>query len=715
MPRSHRLTRRDLLRAAALASGGLAIGFRLPSTVADKVSDEANDTFEPNAWIQIHSDGRILLVVARSEMGQGVTTALPMLLAEELDLGLEKVEVVNAPAAPEYTNRILGGQITGGSTSVREGWTRLREAGAAAREMLVQAAAEIWGVRPSACRTRNGRVIYDAGKQRLGYAELAEHAARLPVPETVILKDPDEWRLIGTEQPRLDTPDKVCGRARFGADVRLPGMRFASVERCPALDGRLLGYEAALARAVPGVEQVLALPSGPAVVARDTWSALRGRKKLIVDWDTAPEERLSTSAIRERLAAELSTSAPVAGAKGDARAALASASIRVSADYEVPFQAHACMEPMCCTAHVTAERCVIHVPTQAQSRVVETAMAITGLPAERISVHTTYLGGGFGRRGEQDFVADAVELSMRIEQPVQVVWTREDDIRHDFYRPMSANRIEAGIDSGGRIVSWIHRIAGPSILARVRPQSVRGGIDPTSVAGALDLPYAIPNRLVTYRQVDTGVPVGFWRSVGYSQNTYVTEAFVDELARASGHAPLELRLELLADKPRHRQVLELAARKSRWDRPLPDGMGRGIALAAAYGSIVAQVAEISIDRGQIKVHRVVCAVDCGRTINPNTIRAQMQSAIVFGLTAALKGEITIAGGRVEQGNFHDYPLLEAGEMPVIDVHIVASDEDPGGVGEPGTPPIAPALANAVFALTGRPVRSLPIRLPAAET
>jgi isoquinoline 1-oxidoreductase beta subunit len=458
------------------------------------------------------------------------------------------------------------------------------------------------------------------------------------------------------------------------------------------------------------VIDVLKVDSGIAVVARDTWSALRARRALKVDWDAVGNGRLDSAAIRLRFRKALDKRGAVANSEGDARAVLALAATQVEAEYEVPFQAHACMEPMSCTAHVTADRCEVYVPTQAQTRTLETTRRLTGLREGQIAVHTTYLGGGFGRRGEQDFVADAVSLSKRIGRPVQVVWTREDDIRHDFYRPMTLNRMRGGIDSNGNVVAWFHRIVGPSILARVRPAAIRDGIDPTSVEGAANLPYAIPHLRVEYRRADTPVPVGFWRSVGSSQNAYVTECFLDELARRAGRDPYELRRTLLAGKPRHLRVLELAAVRAGWGEPAPDGRARGIALAESFGSIVAQVAEISItDDGQVRVHRVICAIDCGQVVNPETVRAQMRSGIVFGLTATLKGAITLSRGRVEQGNFDDYPLLRASEAPEIDVHIVPSDEAPGGVGEPGTPPIAPAVANAVLAATGQSVRSLPIR------
>lgn len=708
------LTRRELLKVGALAGGGLVLGIALTgrgrAETADAPALSPETPFAPNAWIRIHGDGRIVLEVARSEMGQGVMTSLCMLIAEELEVPLGRVQTEFAPADPAYVNRLLGQQATGGSTSVREAWTNLREAGAVARDLLVRAAALTWRVPESECRARDARVAHADGKRSLSYGELAALAATLPVPDSAFLKEASEWRLIGTDQPRLDTPDKVAGRARFGIDVRLPGMVFASIERCPIFGGRVRRWDAAAAKASPGVIDVLKVDSGIAVVARDTWSALRARQALKVEWDPVGNGRVDSAAIRLRFRKALEKRGTVARSEGDAKAVLALAATQVEAEYEVPFQAHACMEPMNCTARVTADRCEVYVPTQAQTRTMETVRRLTGLREGQIAVHTTYLGGGFGRRGEQDFVEDAVSLAKRIGRPVQVVWTREDDIRHDFYRPMTLNRMRGGIDGHGNVVAWFHRIVGPSILARIRPAAIRDGIDPTSVEGAANLPYAIPNQRVEYRRADTPVPVGFWRSVGSSQNAYVAECFLDELARAAGRDPYELRRALLAGKPRHLKVLELAAVRGGWGEPAPEGRARGIALAESFGSIVAQVAEISIgDDRQVRVHRVTCAIDCGQVVNPETVRAQMRSGIVFGLTATLKGAITLSRGRVEQGNFDDYPILRANEMPAIEVHIVPSTEDPGGVGEPGTPPIAPAVANAVFAATGQTVRSLPIR------
>jgi isoquinoline 1-oxidoreductase subunit beta len=709
------LTRRRFLKIVALAGGGLILGFSLKAEKAEGVPspEDASDQspeFKPNAWIRIQGDGRIFLSLARSEMGQGVMTTLPTLLAEELEVGLDQIEIERAPVDPAYSNCLLGEQATGNSTSARDAWVGLREAGAVARELLIAAAASIWDVPDSECSARRGVVHHADGVRQLPYAALAAAAAGLPIPALVFLKDPQEWTLIGRRQDRLDTPGKVAGRAGYGLDVRLPGMLYASIRRCDVLGSRVQAWRGRATRALSGVVDVLPVRHGIAVVADSSWGALRGRDRLEVDCVPAVNRLADTRRLRARFRGALAGPAALAGIVGQPGAALAGAITRLDAIYETPFQAHACMEPMNCTADVGPDHCEIHVPTQAQGGVMAIARRLTGLPEERIRVHTTFLGGGFGRRFEQDFVADAIELSMRVGRPVQVLWTREDDLRHDFYHPMTLNRLRAGIDRSGRLVAWMHRIVSPSISSRMRPEAVRDGIDPVAVAGAVDLPYAIPNRRVEYRRADTAVPVGLWRGSGSTQNAYVTECFLDEVARTAGRSPLEMRRDLLVERPRHLRVLDLAAEQAGWGGALSDGRARGIAIAQCAGSIVAQVAEVSVLDGQLRVHRVVCALDCGRVINPDTVAAQMEGGIAFGLTAALKGAITFSDGRVEQGNFDDYPLLRFDEMPAIEVYLVESDADPAGVGEAGTPPIAPAVANAVFAATGRPVRTLPIRV-----
>jgi isoquinoline 1-oxidoreductase subunit beta len=711
MAQGPRMDRRTFLKVSAAAGGGLLIGMHLPAFVPDGLAETLpqQKTFEPNAWIRIDPDDSVTIMVASSEMGQGVMTSIPMLIAEELDADWSKVRAEFAPVGEAYVNPILGRQLTGGSTAVRGFWEKLREAGAAGREMLVQAAAATWGVDQGSCRAQAGEVVHEATGRRLRYGQLAGKAATVPVPQTVFLKEPSEFRIIGTSKARLDTPAKVDGSARFGQDVKLPGMLIASVLRCPVFGGKVRSVDGNASKKVTGVRDILNLGDRVAVVADGFWAAKQGRGALKVDWDEGPNATLSNDEIFRRFR-EAVDKGVVARREGDASKALRGAARTLEAAYQVPYLAHACMEPMNCTAHVRSDGADIWVPTQAQGPTQQVAAKLTGLPTERIRVHTTFLGGGFGRRGETDFVQDAVAIAKAVKVPVKVIWTREDDTRHDFYRPAAYSRFSAGLAEDGTLVAWVHRIASPSISARAAPGRIEGGIDRSSVEGAANIPYGIPNVEVTYAMVNPGVPVGYWRSVGSSQNAYVTECFLDEVASALGKDPYALRRQLLGSSPRHLGVLQLAAEKAGWGEPLPAGRHRGIALASSFGSYVAEVAEVSVADKEVRVHRVVCAIDCGRVVNPNTIEAQMQSGIVYGLTAALKGEITVKNGRVQQGNFDDYPMLRMPEMPAVEVHIAKSDEHPGGVGEPGTPPIAPAVANAVFAATGKPVRRLPIKL-----
>lgn len=715
MTATGQVNRRDFLKAGAAAGAGLTLAVYLPGCTREAALAEAavaTPTFLPNAWLRIGPDGWVTVVVDRSEMGQGVSTALPMLVAEELDADWKRVRVEQAPAGKEYVNPMFGLQGTGGSTSIRAAFKPLREAGARARAMLVAAAAAEWGVDGSGLRTEKGQVIGPAGK-KLSYGALADKAATMPVPATVALKDPKDWKLIGTSVGRLDLESKVTGRAGFGIDATAPGMLTALVARPAVFGGKVKSFDATAAKAVPGVKHVVQIGSGVAVVATGYWQAKKGRDALKVVWDDGALAGTSSESIRARFVALAGRPGVTARREGNAAGALAKGARKIEAVYEVPYLAHACMEPMNCAAHVRADGITIWAPTQWQwgngLGTQGIASKLTGIPEEKIEVHTTYLGGGFGRRFELDFVSDAVETSKATGAPVKVVYTREDDIQHDFYRPAAYNKLAAALDEAGAPVAWTHKIVGPSIFSRFGP--LEKGIDNSSVEAAAEMPYAVPNVKVDWVRAEPGIPVGFWRSVGNSQNSFIVESFVDELAHAAGKDPFEFRRGLLEKHPRHKAVLELAAGKSGWGQPLPAGRARGIAVQESFGSYVAEVAEVSVSpEGKVKVHRVVCAVDCGVVVNPDIVVAQMESAIVYGLSAAPSGEITIKDGRVVQTNFNDYPVLRMNEMPVVEVHLVKSTEPPGGVGEPGTPPAAPAVCNAIFAATGKRVRRLPVRL-----
>ena len=706
-----RIERREFLKKSAAGASGLLIGFYLPGKFEALAAAAPGEPSAINAWVRIAPDDGVTIVIDKSEMGQGIVTSLSMLLAEELELDWKKIKTEFAPAANVYFNPIFGLQGTGGSCSIRGSWGPLTKAGAAARDMLVAAAAKQWGVDASTCHAENGAVVHSATKKKLGYGALAEAAAKLPVPDKPTLKDPKNYKFIGKPTKRLDSPSKTNGTAPFGIDVRLPKMLHAAVARCPVFGGSVKSFDDSKAKAVAGVKQVVQISGGVGVIADNTWSAMQGRSALQINWDEGPNAANSSEAISKLYRERAQQAGAIARKDGDVEAALASAAKKVEAEYEVPFLAHATMEPMNCAADVRPDGCDIYAPTQFQTFSQMTGAKITGLKPEQVRIHTTFLGGGFGRRAEQDFIADAVELSKAAGAPVQVTWSREDDMQHDFYRPAAYTKLTAGLDKDGWPVAWKCRVVSPSIMSRFFPGSVKNGLDASSVEGIVDSKYAIPNFFCDYVLTEVGVPVGFWRSVGNSQNGFITEGFIEELAKASGKDSFEFRRKLLANAPRHRGVLELAAEKAGWGKPLPAGRTRGIALVESFSSFAAEVAEVSVNRSarEVKVHRVVCAIDCGRHVNPETIAAQMEGGVVYGLTAALKGAITINKGRVDQSNFNDYEMVRMNEMPVVEVHIMPSDEAPGGIGEPGVPPIAPAVCNAIFAATGKPIRRLPIR------
>ncbi len=693
------LSRRDFLKTAALASAGLVVAFHLPSVMG---CAQASETLEPNAWLIVNPSGDVTVFINRSEMGQGVRTALPMLVAEELEADWTRVRFEQAVPAEKY-----GNMSTGGSQSIRRGWTPLRKAGAQAREMLVQAAADTWNVPVAECRAENGAVLHARSGRKLEYGALVAKAAALPVPGDPQLKDPKDFSILGTPRHRLDLVEKDEGRATFGLDVNVPNMLYAVVERCPVFGGKMKSFDAKAALALPGVRHVVPIETGVAIAADSFWAAQKAREVLQVEWDEGTLADLSSEAISRTYAELLQKPGVNARKEGAGAAALASAARTIEATYEVPYLAHATMEPLNCTASVTGDRCEVWVGNQNGTSVQSTAERVSGLPTSKVRVNLQYLGGGFGRRSEQDFVAEAVELSKKIGRPVKVVWTRADDTRHDYYRPATRNVLRAGFGAGGAPIAWTHRMVGPSILSRY--MALRNGIDGTSVEGAANLPYAFPHLEVDAIVHDPGVPVGFWRSVGSSANAYVTECFFDEVAAAAKRDPYELRREMLGGHPRHRAVLDRCAEAFGWTKPLAQGRGKGIAVHESFGSFVAQAAEVSLGDDGPRVHRVTCVVDCGQVVNPDIVKAQMESGIVYGLSAALYGEITLEKGRVTQDNFGNYPVVRMSACPEIEVIVAPSGDEVGGIGEPGTPPIAPAVANAVFALTGKPVRRLPIR------
>jgi len=696
-------SRRDFLKTSALAGGGLLIGFTLPG--ASRLA-QAADVFSPNAYIRIATDNQITVICGLSEMGQGVHTAIPMLVAEELDADWSRIKVMQAPADPAFNNPIFGMQATGGSTSVRGHWEPMRKAGATARAMLVLAAAAKWKADPADCRTEKGVVVHKSGK-KLSYGQLAAAAAKQPVPAAVKLKNAKDFSILGTAAKRLDTPAKLNGKAKFGLDVRLPGMLTAVMARPPVPGGKVVSVDDSKAKAIPGVKQIVQIPGGVAVLAQGFWAAKQGRDALQIKWDDGANAALSSEAVSKMLAEGASKGGALGRNEGDMSAPAAK---KIEAVYEAPFLAHACMEPMNATVWVKPDEIEVWAGTQSQGPSQGILGQVGGVAPGKVKVHTMYLGGGFGRRFAPDFTIDATLLSKISGKPVQLVYTREDDMKAYFYRPASVTRFVGGLDASGKAVSFSACVASPSLMeASGFMKLPADGVDEMAVEGIRDCPYDFPNLRVEYARREPGVQVWFWRSVGHWQNLFFIESFIDEMAAAAGKDPYEFRLGLLGKQPRYRGVLELAAQKAGWGKPLPAGVHRGIAVAQSFGSYVAEVAEVSVGKdGKVKLHRVVAAVDCGMTVNTEIIKRQIESAIVFGLTAALYGKITFKDGKVEQSNFHDYPMLRIDEMPPVEVHIVASAEPPGGIGEPGLPPIAPALTNAIFAATGKRVRKLPI-------
>jgi isoquinoline 1-oxidoreductase beta subunit len=700
--------RRSFLKTSVAGAAGLWIGFYFPGP-AESLAAAPVAPVVLNAWIHVGTNDLVTILIDKSEMGQSILTGLAMIAADELECDWKKVRTEFAPADKVYFNPRFNIQGTGGSSGTPTSWDPLRKASAAARAMLLHAAAQKWGVELSECRAENNTILHAPTKRRLSYGSLADAAAKIPIPQNVPLKDPSQYRVIGKPTKRLDTPDKVNGSAQYGIDVRLPGMLYAVVARCPVLGGKVASFDAVKAKAIPGVKDVIQISNGVAVVADNTWTAMQGRRALDVQWDEGPNANLTSADISKLLADAAAQPGVVARKEGDVAAGLAGAANKIEVEYEVPFLAHATMEPLNCTVHVRADGCDVWVGTQAQTNAQAIAAKVAGLDPKSVFVHTTFLGGGFGRRFENDFVGEAAEVSKAVGGPVKVTWSREDDMQHDYYRMVSHARCSAGLDADGWPVVWSSRVSSPSLLARFGP--LKDNFDHRSVESLDSVPYSIPNILVDYQLVNTGVPIGFWRSVGASQNGFFLESFIDEIATAGKKDPYELRRRLLAKSARHLAVLETAAENAGWGKPLPADRFRGIALVSSYDGHVAHVIEISVNRKErtLKVHRVVCALDCGRIVNPSSIDAQARSSIVYGLTAALHGAITIDRGRVQQKNFNDYKMLRFDEMPEVEVHIIPSEVAPTGAGEFVVPPVAPALCNAIFAATGKRTRRLPIR------
>ncbi len=695
-------SRRDFLKVVSLAGAGFALGFFLQSHDKAHLFAEpsSSETFEPNAWLRIEPDGSVIVTLGKVEMGQGVHTALPMILAEELDADWKKVRAEQGDAHEKY-----GRMSTGGSASVRTNWEVLRKAGAAARQMLISAAAAAWSVSEKECRTEQGFVIHTSGK-RMSYGELAPLAAKLTPPQNPTLKDPKDFKLIGKPTPRLDSPEKVTGRAIFGIDVKVPNMLVAVVERCPVFGGKVKSVDDKAARKMPGVKHILQIKSGVAVVADGYWHAMQARAALKIKWDEGDFARQSSAQIRKTREALAQGKGAVAKSVGDAYSAIAKAKKALTnVVYEVPYLAHAPMEPPAAVASVSAERCEIWASTQVPDRVQTLAAEITGLPKDKVIVHTTFLGGGFGRKLYPDYIVEALEISKAIQAPVKVIWSREDDIQHDLYRPATYNVFSAALNEQGEIAAWAHKIVGDALNASHPKDKVEGA----AVEGAQNLPYRIPNLHVEWVMHNPGVPTGAWRSVGSSQNAFVTESFIDELAYLAGKDPFEFRRNLLENK-RLKAALELAAEKAGWGKPLPAGVYRGIACHESFRSYVAEVAEVSVDKktGEVKVHRVVVAIDCGLVVNPLSAAAQMEGGVIDGLSCVFKRAITIKNGRVEQSNFGDYDALRMHEAPKVEVYFVPSTDAPTGTGEPGLPPALPAVCNAIFAATGKRIRKLPV-------
>ncbi|MCE5243106.1 MAG: xanthine dehydrogenase family protein molybdopterin-binding subunit [Syntrophobacteraceae bacterium] len=706
--------RREFLERC-LAGGGLLLAFSLFPFECRVVSAQTlrkgrPEVFLPSVWIQITSDNIVTVIVNKSEMGQGIATALAMIVAEELDADWSRVRFEIAPGREKYKDPVWGAQATGRSTSVRNMIEPLRKGAAAAREMLVQVAAGMWNISENHCEAFRGTVRQLNGNRSLTFGELCALASKFPAPPNPRLKKDGPLRIIGTAVQRLDIPPKVDSTAIFGVDVFVQNLLYATIVRPKAFGAKAVSFDRSAVESIPGVRKVVAVDSGVAVCSESALAAWAGRNALNVKWSRGAHPALSSRSLQKSYLRRLIDIGVTVRSEGDCRAALGNAAKKVRATYFLPYLAHATMEPMNCTAHVRKNACDIWVPTQNQTEAIATAARESGLDVEAINVYTTYLGGGFGRRLETDYVRDAVQVSRVTGTPIKLMWTREEDMQNGFYRPAACCRLDGGLDSRGRLIAWSHKIVSPSLWARVAPEKMTGGVDASAVDGIVNTVYDLPNLHVEYIRIDTPVPVGFWRSEGNTHNAFAVESFMDELAFEAGKDPLEFRLGMLKDNPRAHDVLNFVAEKAGWGKPPAAGRGRGIAQHFTFGSYVAQVAEVSVDekKGHVKVHKVVCAVDCGYVVNPDTIAAQMEGGIIFGLSAALKEKVEVANGGVVSSNFSDYRILTMSEVPEIEVHIIKTEGKPGGISDVAVPPVAPALANAVFAATGARVRHLPM-------
>ncbi|HEY3301228.1 MAG TPA: xanthine dehydrogenase family protein molybdopterin-binding subunit [Methylophilaceae bacterium] len=714
------ISRRTFIKATALAVGGLVIAFSIPNAkrfVLPGISDanageEGKKLPTPNAYLHIGTDNTITVMLAHSEMGQSIWTTLPMLIAEELDADWSKIKVVHAPAAPAYIHTAYGIQITGGSSTTWSEFDRYRQAGALTRALLVSAAAQQLGVAAESIKTENGFAI--SGDKKVSYGDLAEAAAKLETPKAVTLKEPKDWKIIGKATKRLDGPEKINGTAIFGQDIHFDGLMTAMVARSPVFGGSVKSFDASAAKKIKGVHQVVQVPTGVAVIADNYWAAKKGRDALKVEWNLGPNAGLDSKALLNEYRKMATTQGLTAAKAGDLKTAASKAKKTIEAEYVLPYLAHSPMEPLNCSVKITKDACEIWTGTQMQGTDQLAAAKILGLKPEQVKINTLFLGGGFGRRANPaaDFVSEAVQVAKAAGVPVKTVWSREDDVKGGYYRPMYLHQVKVGVDAKGLPITWEHTAVGQSIILGTPFEAflIKDGIDATSVEGVADSPYVkgTPNHLVSLHTPKTGVPILWWRSVGHSHSAFVMESLIDELAHAAGKDSLDYRRELLKDHPRHLAALNLAAEKAGWGKTLPKGVFRGIAVHESFGSFVTQVAEVSVDKGVVKVHRMVCAIDCGLAVNPDSLKAQMESSISFGLGAAMQSEITFKNGRVEQSNFHDYKVMRMADMPKVEVYIVQSAEKMGGVGEPGLPPVAPAVTNAIFAATGKRIRTLPI-------